>query len=66
MIDLLEHGGVYPQLDVAVDVRAVFDVVAATDVCDFQECSSKLHLISIRDRFAQDIVRRMHLGRYAG
>ena len=34
MIDLLEHGGLYPSFDVAVDAKAVFDAVAATDACD--------------------------------
>lgn len=38
MIELLEHGGLHPALGVAVDARAVSDAVAATDVCDPQEC----------------------------
>ena len=50
----------HPQLDIAVDAQAVFDAVAATDACDLQECSFKLHLISVRDRFAQGIISRMH------
>ena len=58
MIDLLEHCGLYQQFDVAVDARAVFNAVAATDACDPQECSLKLHLISVRDRLAQGITRR--------
>ena len=61
MIDLLEHGGLYPSLDVAVDAKAVFDAVAATGACDPQECSLRLHLISARDRLSQGIIRRMHL-----
>ena len=60
LIDLLEHGGLYLQLGVALDGRAVFDAVAATDACDPQECSLKLHLISVRDRLAQGMIRRMH------
>ena len=56
MIDLLEHGGLYPQLDIAVDARAVYDAVAAADVCDFQGFSFQLHLISVRNRYAQGIV----------
>ena len=56
MIDLLEHGGLYFSLDASV----VFDAVAATDVCDPQMCSLKLHLVSVRDRFAQGIIGRMH------
>ena len=35
IIDLAECGGLYPQLDVAIDARAIFYVVAATDACDF-------------------------------
>ena len=61
MIDLLEHGGLYPSLDVAVDAIVAFDAVAATGACDPQECSLKLHLISVRDRMSQGIIRRMHL-----
>ena len=60
MIDLREHGGLHPQLDVAVDARAIFDAVAATGACDPQGCSLKLHLISVRDIFSQGIIRRMH------
>ena len=60
MVDLLEHWGIYPQLDIAVDARAVYDVVATTDACDPQGCSFKLHLISVRDRLAQGMIRRMH------
>ena len=60
MVDLLENGGLYPRLDLAVDARAVYDVVAAADACDPQECSLKLHLISARDRLAQGIIRRLH------
>lgn len=47
-------------MDVGVDARAVFDVVAATDVCDPRERSLKLQLISVPDRFARGIIRRMH------
>lgn len=60
MIDMFEHWCLYPQLDIAVDARAVYDVVAATGACDPQECPLKLHLISARDRLAQGIIRRTH------
>ena len=60
IIDLLEHGGLYPRLDLAVDAHAVYDIVAATDACDPLGCSLKLHLISVRDRFAQGIIRQLH------
>ena len=57
LIDLLENGGLYPPVDLCVDARAVFDAIAASDVCDPQECSLKLHLISVRDRMAAGIIR---------
>ena len=60
MIDLLEHGGLHHQLDIAVDARAVYDAVAATDACDPQECPLTLHLISVRNLLAQGIIRRLH------
>ena len=50
----------HPQLDVAVDARAVFDVMAATDARDLEGCSLQLHFVSVPDRLAQCIVRRMH------
>ena len=57
LIDLLEHGKLYPPVDVCVDARAVFDAVAASDVCDPSESSLKLHLISVRGRIACGIIR---------
>ena len=59
MVDMLENGGLYPPLDICVDARAVFDAVAATDTCEPAESSLKLHLISVRDRMFQGIIRRM-------
>ena len=60
MICALEHGALYPPLDVCVDARAVYDAIAATDACDPAECSLKLHLISVRDRMQAGIIRRMY------
>ena len=57
LIDLLENGGLYPPVDLCVGARAVYDAIAASDVCDPQESSLKLHLISVRDRMAAGIVR---------
>ena len=57
LVDLMEHGCMYPPIDVCVDARAVFDALAASDVCDPQESSLKLHLISVRDRLAAGILR---------
>ena len=56
MIDLFENGGLHPRLDVAADAHAACDAVAAADVCAPQGCSLKLHLMSLRDRYAQGII----------
>ena len=60
MIDLLEHGGLYPRLDLAVDARAVYDVVATAGACDPEGLSPKLQLSLVRDKLAQGIIRRLH------
>ena len=60
MTDLLEDGGLHPKLDIAVDARAVFDAVAATDACESQGSNLKNHLISVRDGLAQGIIRQTH------
>ena len=44
----------------AVDARAVFDAISASDICDPAESSLKLHLISVRDRLAQGIIRALY------
>ena len=58
MIDLLEGGLLYPPLDLCVDARAVYDAVAATDACEPAESSLKLHLIPVRDRMTQGLIRK--------
>lgn len=60
MIDLLESGGLYPKFDFAVDARAVSDAIVASDVGDHQGSFVKFHLIPVRDRLAQGIIRRIH------
>ena len=60
MVDLLEAGRLYPPLDLGADARAVYDAVSASDVCDPAGSSQKLHLISVRDRLFQGIVRRLY------
>ena len=59
MIRSMEGGVLYPPLDFAVDAKAVFDAIAATDACDPTECSLKLHLISVRDRMSSGMIRRL-------
>ena len=43
-----------------MDARAVYDAVAATDTCEPAESSLKLHLISVRDRMEQGIIRNLY------
>ena len=59
MIIALEEGQLYPPLDLCADARAVFDVISATDICDPQECSLKLHFISVRNRMEEGMIRRL-------
>ena len=60
LLDLLENGHLYPPIDMAVDARAVFDAISASDICDPAESPLKLHLISVKDRFAQRIIRALY------
>ena len=55
----LEGGRLMPRIDAVVDAKAVFDAIAATDVCNPMECSLKLHLLSLRDKLAQGILKRL-------
>ena len=45
-----ESGQLRPPVKAATDARAVFDSVAAPDICEPQESSLKLHLLSLRDK----------------
>ena len=47
-------------MDLCVDARVVFDTVSASDICDLAESSLKLHLISVRDRMVQGIIRFLY------
>ena len=58
MIDLLERGLMYPPLDVCVDAGAVYDAIAATDVCEPAGSSFKFHLISVRDRMTYGFISK--------
>lgn len=60
MIDLLEGGTLYPPIDFCVDAKAVFDAIRASDACEFAGSSLKLHLISVRDRMAHGLIRRLY------
>ena len=58
MIDLFEKGLVYPPLDICVDAKAVYDAIAASDVCALAECSLEFHLISARHRMTHGLIRK--------
>ena len=46
-------------IDAVVDAKAVFDAIAGADACNPMECSLKLHLLSLRDKLAQGILKRL-------
>ena len=54
----LETGQLYPPVDAVTDARSVFDAVQASDPTDPQECSLKLHLLSLRDRLTTGTLRK--------
>ena len=56
----LEHGALYPQVELAVDALSVYEAITATDCCEPGESSLKIHLLSIRDRLNQGLVSRLH------
>lgn len=60
MIDLLEGGRLYPPLDLCVDASAVYDAVAATNICELAGSRLKFHLISVRDRMVHGLIGRLH------
>ena len=59
MATALEHGNLTPAIDAVIDARAVWDAVAAADACNPLECSLKLHLLSLRDKLTQKILRQL-------
>jgi hypothetical protein len=59
MAKTLEEGGLKPAIDAVIDARAVWDAVAAADACNPLECSLKLHLLSLRDKLTQKILRQL-------
>jgi hypothetical protein len=52
-----EEGLLQPDVLAATDARAVFDAVAAADICEPAECSLKLHLLALRDKLANKVVK---------
>ena len=59
MVALLEHGMMYPPLDICVDARAVYDAISAAYACEPAVSSLKFHLISVGDRMTHGIIRQL-------
>ena len=55
----VDTGKLKPDLDCVVDARALFDAVASADACTPLECSLKLHLMDIRDKLVNGIIKRL-------
>ena len=53
----LEHGLLYPPIELATDARSVWDAISANDCCTPQEASLKIHLLSVRDRVQRQVLR---------
>ena len=60
LANMQEDGQLEPYIMLATDARAVFDAIAATDVCEPAECSLKLHLLALRDKIRRNVVRYLH------
>ena len=58
MAQLQEEGKLEPAIKGAVDAKAVFDSIRASDVCEPAESSLKLHLLAVRDKLLQGILRQ--------
>ena len=59
MAQLQEEGKLEPAIKGAVDAKAVFDSIRASDVCEPAESSLKLHLLAVRDKLLQGILRQL-------
>ena len=57
LIHRLEHGGLYPPIDVCLDANAVFDAIAAKDTATPLEASLKLHILSIKAKVLAGTLR---------
>ena len=66
MIHLLEKGKMHPPPGLCADAKAVYDAIAASDVCELAGCSLKFHPISVRDRMTRGGGKEILLGRRPG
>ena len=60
MVSMLEAGALYPPLELCLDAMSVFEAVSAEDVSIPAECSSKAHLICMRDRVQCGMLQALH------
>ena len=54
-----DEGKLRPHIKAATDAKAVFDSVAAPDICDPAESSLKLHLLALRDFVTHGIIESL-------
>ena len=59
LLHRLDHGKLYPPIEALVDARSVYDALVAADVCTPMEASLKLHIIALRDRLKQGVIRTL-------
>ena len=59
LLGKLENGLLYPAIELVVDAQSVYDALTASDVCNPQELSLKVHLIAIRDKLAKGTLRTL-------
>ena len=59
LMEKLEMGGLSPPIEACIDARSVFDAIAASDVTTPQEATLKLHLVSIRNRIENGVLKRL-------
>ena len=53
----LEHGVLYPPIELVTDARSVWDAFSAKDRCTPHEASMRIHLLSVRDRVQRRVLR---------
>ena len=59
LLHRLENGRLYPPMEALIDAQSVFDALVAPDAGTPLEASLKVHIISIRDRLARGVLRKI-------
>ena len=60
LVERLEAGRLYPPTECCTDAMSVWQAIVAEDCGTPQECSLKLHLLSLRDRLQRGVLRSIH------